>query len=111
MGRGRSWSWPPPAGSPEGAACRVGEARARGLLLRSCGHGDEEVRAGWREWGELLRASVVCGGDRWRLTDGWNRGEAVDLDREDPEGDLVSGASGGGATGQGGGFLGFAKMD
>ena len=29
------------------------------------------------------------------------RKEAVDLDREDPEGDLVSGASGGGATGQG----------
>ena len=33
----------------------------------------------------------------------------MDLDREDPEGDLVSGASGGGATGQGRGFLGFCQ--
>src|SRR4051812_17763830 len=53
-----SWSWPPAAGSPEGAASRVGQARARGLLLCGCGQGDEEVgaamgRSCWLDRGEM----------------------------------------------------------
>ena len=65
---------------------------------------------------------VSCGGkvevdlkeDR-RSGYGWvaekNEEDAATTEGMDPEGDLVSGASGGGATGQGGGFLGFAKMN
>ena len=48
MGRGRSWSWPPAAGLSEGAGCRVGEARARGLLLRCCYGFEEKTEEGLR---------------------------------------------------------------
>lgn len=37
----------------------------RGLLLRCCGHGDEEVGAGWREW----EASGARGWKKLRLVE------------------------------------------